>query len=390
MAWRQRALAAMSSSAAAWPLRLSKSCIGAAEKQAVLDVLDREYLGMGAEVQNFESALGEFFGRPTVCVANGTAALQLALQACGVGIGDEVLVPALTFVASFQAISAVGARPIACDIDSTTWTLDWRDAEQRLSARTKAVMPVHYSGGVGDLNGIIDFGQRHGLRIIEDAAHAFGTDHNGHRIGSFGDIACFSFDGIKNITSGEGGCIVCDDAEVRQRICDARLLGVVRDTEQRFAGERSWEFDVIGQGWRYHMSNIMAAIGIQQLKRFPEFAERRRLLARCYDKLLKGHGRIRPITRDYSVVVPHIYVVRILGLEDRAFLRQALLDRGIQTGIHYQPNHWLAYYRGQNPDAASLPVTDALYPELLSLPLHPDLNEEQVAYVCDHLLDLVA
>lgn len=369
-------------------IRLSKSCIGEDEKLAVTGVLDREFLGMGAEVQQFEQALSEFFGRPAVCVVNGTAALQLALQACGIGPGDEVLVQSLTYVASFQAISATGATPVACDIDPATLTLDWRDAEKRLTPRTKALMPVHYSGGVGALDEIYAFARRHDLRVIEDAAHAFGTVHQGKRVGGFGDVACFSFDGIKNITSGEGGCVVTDDPDVLRRIQDTRLLGVVKDTEKRYAGQRSWAFDVTEQGWRYHMSNIMAAIGLAQLKRFPEMTAKRQHLARCYDELLRGHRQIQNFPKDYDAIVPHIYVVHIRDVLDRKQVQEQLLEMGIQTGIHYQPNHVLGYYSKRT--AAPLPATDAVFPGLLSLPLHPDLDKEDVERVCKALKGILA
>lgn len=368
-------------------IRLSKSCLGNAEKLAVIEVLDREYLGMGAEVQQFEQALTAFFGRPAVCVINGTAAVQLAVQACGIGPGDEVLLPSLTYVASFQAISAAGAKPVACDIDPETCILDWRDAERRLTSRTKAIMPVHYSGGVGDLDGIYGFAKRHSLRVIEDAAHAFGTAHRGERIGGFGDVACFSFDGIKNITCGEGGCVVANDPVVLRKIQDARLLGVEKDTDKRYTGQRSWEFDITAQGWRYHMSNVMAAIGVEQLKRFPQMAATRQRLARRYDKLLRDYPRIQILPRDYDAVVPHIYVVRIKGVSDRTVLQGQLLQQGIQTGIHYQPNHCLSFYR--DPAALPLPVTNALFPELLSLPLHPDVTEQDVEFVCRQLKALL-
>ncbi len=369
-------------------IRLSKSCLGQAEKRAVMGVLDREYLGMGAEVEQFEGALMYFVGRPAVCVVNGTAALHLALQACDIGPGDEVLVPSLTYVASFQAISATGARPISCDVLENTLTMDWRDAETRLTPRTKAVMPVHYTGGVGDLDGIYAFAKKHALRVVEDAAHAFGTTYHGAKVGAFGDIACFSFDGIKNITSGEGGCIVTEDESILQRVRDARLLGVEKDTEKRYRGQRSWEFDVKVQGWRYHMSNIMAAIGLEQLKRFPQMAATRRRLARLYDKMLKRHPRIRLLMRDYDTVVPHIYVVRILGVLDSKALRDRLLEHGIQTGINYYPNHLLSLYR--DPQALPLPVTESVFPQLLSLPLHPDLREKDIETVCMQLKAMIS
>ena len=368
-------------------IRLSKSCLSAAEKQAVMGVLDREFLGMGVEVQQFEQALSSFFGRPAVCVVNGTAAMHLAVQACGIGSGDDVLVPSLTYVASFQAISATGARPISCDIDPDTLVLDWRDAAKRLTPQTKAVMPVHYTGGVGDLDGIYTFAKKHELRVIEDAAHAFGSQYNNHRIGGFGDVACFSFDGIKNITSGEGGCIVTHHPDILQRVQDARLLGVEKDTEKRYVGQRSWDFDVTTQGWRYHISNVMAAIGIEQLKRFSDLAAYRQSLARHYDEHLSGHSVIQPIKRDYDTVVPHIYIVRIVGLKDRKVLQAKLLECGIQTGTHYQPNHWLTFYR--DVQALPLPVTDAVFPELLTLPLHPELDVTDVTFICEQLKDLI-
>jgi dTDP-4-amino-4,6-dideoxygalactose transaminase len=360
-------------------IRLSKSCIIEAEKQAIMGVLDREFLGMGAEVKQFEDELTKFFGRSAVCVSNGTSALHLALQAAGIGIGDEVLVQSLTYVASFQAISATGAMPVACDVDPETLCLDWQDAEKRVTKRTKAVMPVHYSGGVGALDEIYDFAEKHKLRVIEDAAHAFGTNYRGKRVGGFGDVACFSFDGIKNITSGEGGCIVTDDVDILQNIRDARLLGVERDTEKRYSGERSWDFDVTAQGWRFHMSNIMAAIGIEQLKRFPGLADKRRLLAKKYDEYLADLPDLKILKHDYDEVVPHIYVIQLHEGVNREYIRDSFANRGIQTGIHYQPNHWLTKYQ---KNVENLSVVDKIFPTLLSLPLHPDMNISDVEYIC--------
>ena len=369
-------------------IRLSKSCIGDAEKKAVMGVLDREYLGMGAEVKQFEDALSDFFGRPTVCVINGTAALHLSLQACDVGVGDEVLVPSLTYVASFQAISATGAIPVACDINIETCLLDLVDAEKRITKNTKAIMPVHYTGGVGDLDALYEFANKYNLRVVEDAAHAFGTTYKDKRIGSFGDIACFSFDGIKNITSGEGGCIVTEEEDILKKVKDSRLLGVENDTDSRYRGERTWDFNVTYQGWRYHMSNVMAAIGLEQLKRFLEFAKIRQDLAKKYDFLFRDVEGIQPLQRDYDTVVPHIHVVRIPGMKNRNELREKMLGKGIQVGYHYQPNHWLT--RHPNEFDAPLPVTDRIFPELLTLPLHPDVSDTDVEYVASELINLVS
>ena len=170
-----------------------------------------------------------------------------------------------------------------------------------------------------------------------------------------------------------------EDEEVLRRVRDARLLGIEKDTEKRFAGQRNWDFDVINQGWRYHMSDIMAAIGVSQLERLSDVASKRRRLARLYDHLLDGHPRIYRMPNDYDFVVPHIYVVRIEGMRDRTLLRERLLERGIQTGVHYQPNHWLGFYSAD--ESTDLPVTDEEYSKLLTLPLHIDLEESDVEFV---------
>jgi len=252
-------------------MRLSKAVVGPAELEAMGRVMREDgYLGMGREVRAFEADLQAYLGgqdRQVVCLNSGTAALHLAVQAV-TRPGDEVLVQSLTFVASFQAISAAGAVPVACEVYPDTITLDLEDAARRLTPRTKAVMPVHYASNPGNLAAIYEFAQHYQLRVIEDAAHAFGCTYQGQRIGSRGDIVCFSFDGLKNITSGEGGAVVTSDPRVIQSVQDARLLGVHRDTEKRYQGGRSWEFEVYQQGYRYHMSNLFAAIGRVELGRF--------------------------------------------------------------------------------------------------------------------------
>lgn len=368
-------------------IRLSKASIGPFEKEAIQRPLDRAFLGMGVEVKAFEEELAAFLGRPVACVANGTAALQLALQGCGIGPGDEVLVPSLTYVASFQAISATGATPVACDIVEDTCMLDVHDATRRMSDRVRAVMPVLYAGDAGTLGGVYAFARAHGLRVVEDAAHAFGSSHDGALVGATGDVACFSFDGVKNITCGEGGCVVADNPEVLAVVRDARLLGVENDTSARYSGGRSWDFDVTAQGWRYHMSDIMAALGRAQLTRRAELASRRQDLGRIYLQRLAGNRRIVPVLKGFDAVVPHIFPVRIPGLADRAGLRRALLERGIETGVHYRPNHTLTYFA--RAGSAPLPVTDRVYPQLLTLPLHPDLVESDVDYVCRHITELL-
>jgi dTDP-4-amino-4,6-dideoxygalactose transaminase len=281
-------------------------------------------------------------------------------------------------VASFQAVSATGATPVPCDVVSATCTVDVEDAERRITRRTKAIMPVHYASGLGGLQPTYELARRYGLRVIEDAAHAFGCRLHGQRIGATGDVICFSFDGIKNITCGEGGAVVTGDQSVAERVRDARLLGVEKDTEKRFAGQRSWEFDVTRQGWRYHMSNIFAAIGRTQLRRFEEeLAPARIQLARRYSELLEDLPQVRCLPLTYGDIVPHIFPI-LISNGYRNHVREQLLQAGVECGIHYKPNHLLSFYGGGE---VSLPIAERIYTELLTLPLHPDLTLEDVEYI---------
>jgi dTDP-4-amino-4,6-dideoxygalactose transaminase len=360
--------------------RLSQPQISEDEIEAVTKVLRSEFFGMGQQVAYFEQKLTDFFGREALCVSTGTAAVQLGLVGAGIKPGDEVLVPSLTYVATYQAISATGAVPISCDVNPNTLQIDLEDAQKRITLKTKVITPVYFVGATKCLDLVAEFGKVNNLRVVADAAHAFGSKHKGELVGSFGDISCFSFDGIKNITSGEGGCIVTDDQAALLRIRDARLLGVIGDSEKRKNRERSWDFDVENQGWRFHMSDIFAAIGMVQLTKLEFNSKKRQELFDQYVINLKGNSRIALFDWDTaSGMVPHIFVLRIPGLKDRDGLRLKLENLGIPTGVHYKPNHLLKFYK----TSYKLPTTEALYPEILTLPLHTRLSRSDVDDICE-------
>ena len=365
-------------------IKLSKSCIGENESKAVLSVLDRGFLGMGPEVQLFEQELKAFIDtdKEVICVNTGTAALHLALLCLDLGVGDEVLVPTLTYVASFQAISATGATAVACDVVETNGLIDLKDAERRITPRTRVIMPVHYASNTSGMDNVYALADKYDLRVVEDAAHSFGGTRNNVKIGCKGDVICFSFDGIKNITSGEGGAVVTSDNKLADRIKDARLLGVSKDTEMRFLGQRSWDFDVLNQGFRYHMSDIMAAIGRAQLSRFEELAVQRCAIAKSYAAAFKQMIGITFIHLDYTKVVPHIFPVFFESSDIRDSVKARLLEAGIETGIHYKPNHTLTFYKNS---CASFPKAKKLYSVMLTLPLHPSLSFEQTDFVINNI-----
>lgn len=361
-------------------IRLSKSVVGAQESEAVAQVIEKSgYLGMGETVGLFEKELEQYVGGGyrCICVNSGTAALHLAIQAV-THPGDEVLVPSFTFVSTYQAITAAGCVPVSCEVDPETLTLDLEDAEKRITPRTKVLLPVYYASNISRIDAYQQFAKTHRLRLVEDAAHAFGCVHNGRKVGSFGDVVCFSFDGIKNITSGEGGAVFTNDPQVIEAVSDARLLGVCKDSEKRYKGERSWDFDVVAQGYRYHMSNIFAAIGRVQLSRFDaEFAPKRKYIARKYTSLLSGNKNIRLIPMDYDRIVPHVFPLLVLnGKRDK--LTELFKANEIQFGIQYRPNHLLTYFKS----SYALPVTEDIYSKVISIPMHPELTDKDIERIC--------
>lgn len=356
-------------------IKVSQGCLGEAELAAIRAVFPEGYFGHSVPTVEFERELSAFLGDKTVVAVNtGTTALHLALDALGTGPGDEVIVPSLTFVGAFQAIAMTGAKPVACEIDPATLCIDVEDAIRRVSAKTKAIMPMHYAGQACDMDALLRFRQKTGIRIVEDAAHAFGSTYHGKRIGSFGDVTCFSFDSIKNITCGEGGAIACADEDLAETMRVKRHVGI-RPKPGTHAPRHS-AYEVKTLGYRYHMNALNAAIGLVQLKRFPEFANRRREICRRYVEALKNVPSIALIPTDYDEVVPHVFVIRVKGGR-RDGLAEFLRSQEIETGLNYLPNHTLELFKSDEP----LQVTEEAWREILTLPLHCRMGEGDVEKV---------
>ena len=356
-------------------IKVSQGVLGEDELVLVRDAFAYGYFGMAQFVADLETALAGYLGAPYVLTVNtGTAALHLALDSLGVGPGDEVIVPSLTFVGAFQAISATGAVPVPCEVHPETLLIDLDDVERRITPRTRAVMPVHYAGNPCDLHRLHEIAARARLRVVEDAAHAFGSTYGGRKIGSFGDVVCFSFDSIKNMTCGEGGAVVCWDADLGDVMRQKRSVGIDRGSS---AG-RGLAYQVRRQGYRYHMSNINAAIGIAQLRKVEAFIARRREICRRYDAAFSDLAGVAVLPIDYGQVAPHIYVLRVAGGRRDALMAH-LREHGVETGINYIPNHLQPYYRS----GVSLPATERAYAEILTLPLHCALSDADVDTVID-------
>ena len=355
------------------PIAISRPSLGAEELRAVESVFQSGWLGLGRVTRDFEEALERYLGcRHAVAVNSGTSALHIALSAFDIGPGTEVIVPSITFAASVQAILATGAVPVFCDVDARTGLADLADVERRITPRTRALMPVHLYGGVCDVDAWLALAERHGCWVIEDAAHAFGSSHRGRRIGSFGHATCFSFDPIKTITCGEGGAVALGDGGRADVIRRRRALGI--ETEAGAAGHR----EVVSEGFRYHLSNLSAAIGLAQLAKVDDFIRRRRAICHAYEAAFRALRHVRIPVVGWDAVAPHIYVVRVDPLR-RAGFTAALLQAGVETGLHYVANHVQPYFRRHA--TAPLPVAERFWQEIVTLPLHCALSDADVRTV---------
>ncbi|MDA2936668.1 DegT/DnrJ/EryC1/StrS family aminotransferase [Acidobacteria bacterium AH-259-A15] len=357
---------------------VQRPSLGEEELNAIGKVFESRWLGMGSTVKEFEEELKRFLGvKHVIAVNTGTSALHLALDAIGVGEGDEVIVPSLTYVASVQAILACGARPVFCDVQADTLNMDPADVARRATVRTRAIMPVHYAGLACEMDEILDIAREHNLRVVEDAAHAFGSTYKGRKVGTLGHVTCFSFDPIKNITCGEGGAVVTDDDGLAKQVVVKRILGIDKDTCSRYRKERSWFYEVVTLGYRYHMSNINAAIGLAQLKKFDAFLQRKREIVKRYDEAFLDVDGLKLVNHDLDEMSPFFYVTRVRA-DRRDDLMEHLKENGVGSGVHYIPNHlqpFFAKYR------IELPVTEKVWQEIITLSLYYEISDEDVERV---------
>ncbi|RYE55594.1 MAG: DegT/DnrJ/EryC1/StrS family aminotransferase [Sphingobacteriales bacterium] len=368
-------------------IRLSMACVDGEEIESIKQVFeDGAKFGLGRFVGEFEADLAEFVGgdREVICVNTGTSALHIALEAMNFPRGAEVIVPSITYLASFSAISAAGLKPVACDILLPSGHIDPEDCGRRINSKTVAIMPIAYAGVDFARKEIYELAKINSLRVIEDDAHAFGADtSNGKKFGSEGDVVCFSFDGIKNITCGEGGAVFTSDLKLANTIRVMRSLGVEKDVELRYKGSRAWEFDAKVQGFRYHMSNINAAIGRTQLRKIAKFFEIKSEILMLYHKLLDEHGlfEIVPTQQFRKENFLHIFNCLLPSHIDRGDVRTRMLSLGVETGVHYQPNHSHTLYASDY----ALPNSDLFGRHTLTLPFHANLSKDDIERIISTL-----
>jgi len=362
-----------------------KPLIESEEINASRESLELGWLGMGSYVSQFEEKVKAIINAPdryVAAVSTGTAGLHIALLVAGVQPGDEVIVAAFNCSADFQAIGWVGAEMVFCDCDDDTLELDLQKAELLVTAKTKAIIVMDYDCVLSNHDEIAAFAQRHQLRVIHDAAHAFGSSYKGKMVGSFSDICVFSHDPVKTITCLDGGTVVVRTEAELKYVHELRLLGMQQPATVMYQNQRAWTFDVERVGFRYHMLNMHAAIGLAQLGKLDVIAETRRQASRKYNELLAGLPLVRTPNTDFEGVNPFLYYIRVPE-QHRNDLRDYLKAHGVDTGIHWQPGHLFSLWK--NCRAGDLSVTDKVGKEILSLPLHSKMSLETVAQVVSQI-----
>lgn len=362
-----------------------KPLIESEEFAAAQQALELGWLGMGAYVGQFEDALKAYLkasDRHVAAVSTGHAALHIAMMLANVGPGDEVITPAFNNIADFQAILAVGGRPVFCDIDDKTLCIDLAKAEQLITPRTKAMIVMDYDCMLCDHDKVASIAAKHGIRIIHDAAHAFGSSYKGRMIGSFSDICIFSFDPVKTITCIDGGAIIVREKSELEAIHQMRLIGMGQPASVMYQNKRAWTYDVSRLGFRYHMANMHAALGLAQLKKIERISTHRRAVCRRYNELLQKTPGVRIPCTDFNDITPFLYYIRVPH-ESRDALRAHLSAQGIDTGIHWQPGHWFTLLKDCR--RGDLEVTERVGNEVLSLPLHANFPMDEVKRVAESI-----
>jgi perosamine synthetase len=366
---------------------ITRPHLAGGEAEAVAEAIASGWISQGPRVREFEEAFAARVGAAdAVATTSCTTALALALHVCGVGPGDEVIVPSLSFIATANAVWHCGARPVFADIDPRTYNLDAAAAERAITPRTKAIMPVHQIGLPADMDAFLELAERYEVALVEDAACAIGASYRGRSIGSLGPLACFSLHPRKVITTGEGGMIAVQDPAVAERLRRLRAHGMDTSDLARHSAQDIVVEAYPERGWNSRMTDIQAALGLCQLQALDEILERRRVLAECYTAALERIPYIEaPYDPPYAERTWQSYCVRLApgAPIDRTELMRSLLRDGISTRRGVMAIHEEAAYASSAP--ADLPYTEAATRETLMLPLFPDLTEEQQDYVIERL-----
>jgi len=370
---------------------------GKAEIDAVSEVLKSGWIGLGPKTEEFEKSFADYIGAPyAIALNSATAALHLSLLAADIKKGDEIIVPSLTFVSTVHAVLYTGATPVFADVEEETLCISIDDVIKKVTKKTRAIIPVHYGGHPADMDELNKIAKKHSLVIIEDAAHACGSIYKNQKIGNISPFTCFSFHAVKNLATGDGGMITVKNKKIADKLKRLRWCGISKDTWERLEDiseeEKSyriygWHYEITEIGYKCHMNDINAALGLVQLQKLDKSNQKRRMLAKRYDQAFSKIKEIKcPVIKQDIISAQHNYVIRC---KDRDKLHLFLRDKNISSGVHYMPIHLQPYYRKTYPDIY-LSTVEKEWKKLLTLPLYPDLKREEQDYIINCIEEFYA
>ena len=356
----------------------------------VVEVLQSDWLTTGPKVAEFETAVAAYTGaRHGIAVSSGTAALHAAMHALGIEPGDEVIVPAITFVATANCVVYQGGTPIFADVDAATLLIDPVDVARKITSRTKAIIAVDYAGQPCDYDTLRSMADQYGLALVADGCHSLGAAYKGRKVGTLADLTVFSFHPVKHITTGEGGMVLTDNEELAKKMRRFRNHGI--DTDQRQREETgTWAYDMVHLGYNYRITDFQCALGLSQLGRLPDWVAKRRGLSAEYDALLADNAAAIPLgRRNDNEHAYHLYVVRLHNDLTRKIAYDGLRQQNIGVNVHYQPVYLHTYYqRALGAKAGLCPVAEDAYARILTMPLHQAMGKEDVKRVVNALVEV--
>jgi perosamine synthetase len=364
------------------------------EINEVVDTLRSGWITMGPKTIRFEEEFARYIGAPhAVAFNSGTAALHLALKVIDLHPEDQVIIPTTTFTATGEVITYFNATPAIVDVDTDTHNISTSAIEKAITPRTKAVIPVHFGGQPCDMDEIQEIARKHNLYVIEDAAHSLPAYYKERRVGTIGDVTCFSLYSTKPLAVGEGGMATTQNAEWADRMRVLRLHGISKDAWKRYAKGGSWYYEVLEAGFKYNTTDLQAALGLAQLKKVERLWQKRQDIARRYTEAFSSVPQlITPVVKPDRETAWHLYVIKLnleaLSIDRNSFIEK-MRERGIETSVHFIPLHRHPHYRntyGSNPK--NFPCAEWIYERSISLPIYPGMTDAEVNYVAETVIDL--
>ena len=376
-------------------IHFAQPLFGEEEKKEIIAALESGWVTLGPRTKQFEEQTAEYIGcKYAVAVSSCTAGLHLSLLAAGIGKGDEVITTIFTFAATANTIIHVGAKPVFVDIDSKTFNIDPEKIEEKITKKTKAIMPMHYGGQPVEMDKVMKIAKKHNLVVIEDAATAIGAEYKGKKVGNISDFAVFSFHPIKNMSTGDGGMVTTNNEKFAEQLSILRLHGMSKDAWKRHSASGSWLYDIVAPGFKYNMTDLQAALGIHQLKKLDQFIKTREKYAQMYNMAFSDTPEITlPHVSSNIKHARNLYTILIdtkkLSI-DRNTIVDKLKEANIGVSVYYIPLYVFSYFKNNfRLKKADFPVAESIYARMMSLPMYPGMKKEDIDYVASTIKDII-